>query len=112
MNNKGVSAVSIVTDKAKILFEAISDKLIYRCEHYENFLPWQSWKKVHYPKLELRKTLLKQLSNENITLQESINTIRRQQGLKRKLSRYGKFIVHAMPIHIEKCIRWLFYNIH
>lgn len=112
MNSKGVSAVILVTEKAKKLFEIISDKVIYKSERYEDFLPWQSWGKTHHPNLNLRKILLKQLSDENITLQKSIDTVNNQQSLKRKLARYGKFIVHSLPIHIEKCIRWLFYKIH
>lgn len=111
MNSKGVSAVILVTDKAKMLFEMITNNLIYKKERYEDFLPWQSWGKTHHPKPELRKMLLKQLCDDNITLRESINTIHYQQSLKCKLSRYAKIIVHVFPIQLEKCIRWAFYHL-
>lgn len=110
LNGKGVSAVSLVSDKAKVLFDSISDRVDYREEQYHDFLPWQSWGKIHHPKVELRKTLLMQLRDEKIPLQESINTIYRQQGLKRKLVRYGKMLVHSMPLKYEKLVRWVFYK--
>ena len=110
LNGKGVSAVSLVSDKAKVLFDSISDRVDYREEQYRDFLPWQSWGKTHHPKVELRKTLLMQLRDEKIPLQESINTIYRQQGLKRKLVRYGKMLVHSMPLKYEKLVRWVFYK--
>ncbi len=111
LNTKGVSAVSLVSENGKKLFEKIADKVSYKEEQYEDFLPWQSWEKSHHPKEKLRIDLLSQLRDENITLRESINTIYRQQSLKRKLSRYAKNIVHMMPLKVEKCVRWMFYKI-
>lgn len=111
LNNKGVSAVSLVSETAKALFEKIADKVDYREEQYENFLPWQSWGKAHHPKENLRKSLLAQLSDENITLRESVNTLYGQQNFKRKLMRYSKRFVHSMPMCLEKKIRWIFYKL-
>lgn len=111
MNLKGVSAVSLVTDKAKALFATISDKVIYKKERYENFLPWQSWRVKHNPKPELRKILLEQLRDKNTTLDLCINTIHRQQSLRNKLSRHCKNFVHVFPIQFEKYIRWVFYHL-
>ena len=111
MNNRGVSAVSIVTEKAKELFDNISNHLTFKIERYENFLPWQSWGKVYKPNKELRIKLLEQLRTENVTLRESIDTIYQYQGKVEKLIKYGKFIVHEMPIQVEKCIRWIFYKL-
>lgn len=111
LNSKGVSAVSLVTDRAIALFAKIADKVEYREEKYENFLPWQSWGKDHRPKVELRRTLLEQLQDDNVPLRESINTFYRQQSLKRKIFRWGKYIVHAMPLNLEKYVRWVFYKL-
>lgn len=111
MNFKGVSAVSLVSDKAKALFTNISNKIIYKKEHYENFLPWQSWGKKHNPKPKLRKILLEQLRDKNTTLDLSINTIHKQQSLRNKLSRHCKKFVHVLPIQFEKYIRWVFYHL-
>ena len=111
LNNKGVSAVSLVTDNAKTLFEKISDKIVYQEQKYEDFLPWQSWGKDHHPDLELRNILLKQLSNDKISLRESIETIHRKQSLKCKLIRHAKNLVHLLPLSCEKRLRWLFYQL-
>lgn len=111
LNNRGVSAVSLVTDKAKVLFEKIADKIDFREEQYDDFLPWQSWGKQHKPNRKLRKTLLKQLSNNNLSLRESISTIHGQQGLKQRLIRHAKNLVHLMPLSWEKRIRWVFYKL-
>lgn len=111
MNKKGVSAVSLVSEKAKNLFGKISNKVSCKEERYEDFLPWQSWDKVYHPQIELRKTLLAQLRDDNVSLKESVNTIYRHQGIKQKLTRYAKNIVHAMPTSWEKYIRYLFYKL-
>ena len=112
LNNTGVSALSLVTDKSKVLFREISGSVNYKEERYEDFLPWQSWGKFHNPNPRLRAELLSQLQDEAIPLRESVNTIYRHQSLRSKLVRYGKKIVHAMPSHVEKYIRWLFYKVH
>lgn len=112
LNNKGVSAVSLVSDKAKTLFREISDRMVFKEERYEDFLPWQSWGKSHHPDLQLRSELMTQLRDDSISLRDSVNTVFRYQTLRGKFSRYAKRIVHALPPSVEKCIRWIFYKIH
>lgn len=112
MNNKGVSAVSLVSENAKTLFQKIAKEVNYQKEDYENFLPWQSWGKVHSPNPILRKKLLDQLRNKDIPLTASINTIYCQLNFKQKIFRYGKKVVHSLPLQVEKCIRWIFYKVH
>lgn len=111
LNNKGVSAVSLVTDRAKAIFEEIRLALTYREEQYENLLPWQSWGKEYHPDNNLRKVLMEQLCDDSIPLSESIDTIYRYQGKKSTLIRIAKNLVHMMPICIEKRIRWVFYQL-
>lgn len=112
LNNTGVSAISLVTDRSKELFKEISSSISYKEERYEDFLPWQSWGKCHHPNPQLKAELLSQLQDGTISLRESVNTIYRHQSLRSKFVRYGKNFVHAMPSHIEKYIRWLFYKVH
>lgn len=111
LNNKGVSAVSLVTENAKSLFGKIADKVYYTEEQYGDFLPWQSWGKCHHPNVELRKVLLEQLQDDDITLRESINTIYHQQTIRRKIALCAKKIVQSMPLYLEKRVRWLFYKL-
>lgn len=112
LNNKGVSAVSLVSDKAKTLFGEISDCMVFKAERYEDFLPWQSWGKFYHPDLQLRAELMTQLRDDSISLRDSVNTVFRYQTLRGKFLGYAKRIVHALPPSVEKCIRWMFYKIH
>ena len=112
MNDKGVSAVSIVSESAKDLFEKITEKLNFKEENYEDFLPWQSWGKCHHPNEDLRKTLLAQLRDDKTSLRTSIVTIQNQQSVHRKFSRIAKHIIQSLPVRFEKRIRWIFYKIH
>lgn len=112
MNNKGVSAVSLVTERANILFEKIKEEISYKEENYEDFLPWQSWGKYHHPNEDLRKTLLAQLRDEKTSLRTSILTIQNQQSFHCKLIRIAKQIVQSLPVRFGKLIRWIFYKTH
>lgn len=112
LNNTGVSAVSLVTEKARALFKEISDGVNYKQERYEDFLTWQSWGKCHHPNPQLRAELLSQLRDDSVSLRESVNTIYRHQTMRGKFVRWAKNFVHAMPSHVEKYIRWIFYKIH
>lgn len=85
LNNTGVSAISLVTDKSKVLFKSISDSVNYTEERYEDFLPWQSWGKCHHLNPQLRTELLSQLQDEAVSLRESVNTIYRHQSLRSSL---------------------------
>lgn len=111
LNNKGVSAVSIVTDRARGVFEEIRSSLTCKEELYENFLPWQSWGKEYHPDSNLRKVLMEQLRDENIPLSKSIDTIYRNKSKKSAIIQFVKNLVHLMPICIEKRIRWVFYQL-
>ena len=111
LNDKGVSAVSIVTKTGKTLFDKIKDKVEYKEERYEDFLPWQNFWKQYQIKTSLRNVLLSQLQNKNIPLKESVLTIYNKQTPKQKFLRYAKRIINLMPLKIEKRIRWVFYKL-
>lgn len=111
LNNKGVSAVSLVTERAKRLFEDIVEELDCRKESYNDFLPWQSWGKEHHPDKELRERLLEQLRDDSVPLRESVRMLYSHQSLKGRLIRVCKKMVHLMPVGVEKKVRWLFYKL-
>lgn len=111
INNNGVSAVCLVTEKARKLFMNISVSAIINEENYGDFLPWQSWEKNHTPNPELRKILIDQLMDDNITLRESIETIHCRETLMQKMVRYAKNMICNLPLSWQKRIRWIFYKI-
>ncbi len=110
LNYRGVSAISLVTDKAKCLFDKIQDRIDYQEQKYEDFLTWQSWGKKYQSDIDLRKTLLGQLLDNRISLRESIETIHNSQTFKSKILRYAKNLVHLLPINLERRIRWMYYQ--
>ena len=110
MNDKGVSAVSLVTDRAKSLFESIANKVYYKEEHYDDFLPWQSWGLMHKPNRKLREQVFSQLRDPNTPLQQSLDTIYSKYSIMKRLICYGKCLAHALPLRFEKCIRWIYYK--
>ena len=111
LNNRGISAVSIVTGKAEVLFKEISSILTFKEEQYEDFLPWQSWGKQYHPDVKLRSVMMEQLRDESLSLRHCVNTLYRHQGIKAALVRHSKYLVHMMPICIEKRIRWILYRL-
>jgi len=111
LNSKGVSAVSLVSNKAKALFDKIAADVTYKEERYEDFLPWQSWGKAYHPNPEMRLLLFEQLRDEKLPLQNSIDTIHHRQNLLYRLSHICKSIINSLPIMVEKCIRWVYYRI-
>lgn len=112
LNEKGVSAVSLVSEKAKQLFESIANKIECEVRDYKDFLPWQSWGKEYEPELATRQILLEQLKDDRIPLSDSIDYIHNKQNLKSKLTGYGKKIIKSLPVRFEKMVRWFFYKLH
>lgn len=111
LNNKGVSAISLVSDRARSLFSEISSYVSYQQEKYDDFLPWQSWGKIHAPNQSLRELMLKQLQDEKVPLHETVVSFKGQQTFVTKMIGVAKSFVHLLPLSFEKHIRWLFYHI-
>lgn len=112
LNDKGVSAVSLATARAKQLFELIADKMDYDVRDYNDFLPWQSWNKEYHPKLELRNTLFEQLKDDSIPLSKSVDFIAKSKSPIARLFSFGKRSIKSLPLRVEKLLRWLFYKLH
>lgn len=111
LNTRGVSAVSLVSKKAKLLFENMANKVDYQDESYEDFLPWQSWGKCYYPDENLRQMIMDMLQSEETQLQDVIKAIHIHRSLKQKLICYVKKLVQSLPVSLEKRVRWLFYKL-
>ena len=54
-NHRGVSGVSLASDRGKEVFEKITRNLeTQKCE-YDHFLPYQSWGREYHPNMDARK---------------------------------------------------------
>lgn len=111
LNNRGVSAVSIVTERAKKVFDDIKSQLVFKQEQYHNFLPWQSWGKENKPIEPVRQLMLNQLRDDSIPLHDTILFYFKHQSFKNRMISYAKGVIHKMPQSWEKTVRWLFYQI-
>lgn len=111
LNNEGVSAVSLVSKQAKDLFNRVSNKLCFREERYEDFLPWQSWGKEYSVDLSVRAELLQQLSDNSKSIKDIIRVYQQSLPLKTRVVQRAKRIISYLPRDLEKSIRYLYYKL-
>lgn len=98
---KGVSAVSIASDKGKSIFEKISDLISYEEKDYKIFLPYQSWSKTYIVDSGLRRLLLQLLADDSKTLKECINPLRLRYSFMKRIKIRIKQILNIFPPQIE-----------
>ncbi len=105
-NQRGVSAVSVISERGKHFFEYIKemDVFIDRCD-YGEFLPFQSWGKVHNPNVHLREALLSSLKDSNQTIIDAVKILYRYQCLRQKIVRYMKYILSLFPLKVTNTIK-------
>lgn len=97
MNTEGVSAVSLVTERGKSLFDSILDIVIYKKHSYDDFMPYQSYGKNYHPNSVLRRKLFDILSDENSSLRPAIEILHGHQSVKQKIKRYIKHLFYYLP---------------
>ena len=95
-DTKGVSAVSIVTDKAKDTFKKIENEIIKKEHQYSDFLPFQSWGISYEYDANVRKHLFQMLEGGK-PLKEIQDFYFRSQPIKQKLKRYARNVVFLFP---------------
>lgn len=105
-NYRGVSAVSIITERATNLFEKIKkqDVTTEPCD-YSEFLPFQSWGKIHNPRPISRTAILLSLKDPKQTIYDACNALHKTQPLKIKLVRYTKNILALFPIRAVNMLK-------
>lgn len=107
-NTRGVSGVSIVTVKAKSVFDKIkaSDVTVDACK-YEEFLPYQSWGKVHHPITRARSEILASLGDPSQDVWDAINALHRNRPLKAKISWGAKEVLAFFPLKFVNLLKRL-----
>lgn len=112
-NDRGVSGVSVITERAATLFVKImqQDVTISRCE-YSEFLPYQSWGRAHNPKAESRKAILNSLKDPNQGIYDACDALHRTQPFKVKLVRNAKNILALLPVPVVNNIKTIYYKIN
>lgn len=97
-NHRGVSGVSLATEKGQILFEKLKYKIDYTQCDYSDFLPNQSWGRSYSPNITARKEILKSLQDKNQTINDAVKTFRKRQSAIGKIKRHVKSVLYYLPI--------------
>ena len=90
---RGVSAVSVVTERGLQLFSAIKNKMNVTSKEFRSFLPYQSWGHSYSVDFELRNKILSLLRDEETTLEECVKPLKERWTLKKKLKTIIKQIL-------------------
>lgn len=105
MNRKGVSAVSLISQKGKDLFEKIKPLLDIEESRYSELLPYQSYGKIYHPDEALREKLLYMVTDPGIPLKEAVTLLQSNESLTRKFKRHIKDFLYYLPASVTRFIR-------
>lgn len=104
-NQRGVSAISIVTQRGANLFDAIKNEISYSKADYLDFLPYQSWGKIHQPKEQARKAILESLKDKSENIFDAVAAFRKYQSRNGKIKRYVKNVLYYLPLSVTMFIK-------
>lgn len=110
-NYKGVSAVSISSQRGKETIERIKGEISSSICSYEEFLPWQSWGKTYSINTTIRKAVLGSLSNPQENINDAIKALRKNQSDYRNIIRVLKSVVSVLPLHIINTLKAIKYSL-
>lgn len=110
-NRRGVSAVSLVTEQGKLLFERIKNNVICTLCSYDDLLPNQSWNKKYAVNALARKAVLSSLSSPDANIEDAIKVLRKQQGIKTAVKRVLKEILALFPQGLTIFLKKVLYKI-
>ncbi len=105
-NTRGVSGISVVTEKGREVFEAVmkQDMTAQVCD-YKEFLPYQSYGKFHHPRPAARKAILESLHDPKQDVWDAVRALHTNQPLKVKLVRYTKNMLAIFPLKVTNLIK-------
>ena len=108
-NTRGVSGVSVVTDRGRKIFDAVmkNDITATLCD-YKDFLPYQSYGKFHHPRPTARKAILESLKDSKQDVWDAVCALHANQPLKVKLIRYAKNVLALFPLEVTNAIKLIF----
>lgn len=104
-NRKGVSAVSLSTERAKEVFAKIESQIESAENDYADFLPFQSWGKCHTPNVKARAEILASLCNPDEPISNAVDALHRNQSLKLRIKRCTKNVLYYLPPSATACLK-------
>lgn len=104
-NNRGVSAISVATEKGKILLNKIMESI--NCEkcNYSEFLPYQSWGKTHSPNKVAREDIFESLQSKEQTIADAVKSFRKHQSLRGRIKRHVKSLLYYLPLSVTMFLK-------
>lgn len=109
-NQRGVSAISLATDKGKEVFERLHQVTCTRCS-YDEFLPYQSWNLTYKVDAQNRKAVLDSLANPDEEIDKAITVLRQHQGVATKVKRFIKTVLAMFPLGLTNSVKKIVYKI-
>ena len=109
MNNQGVSVVSLASERGLELFDKIKHGIWYKEHQSTDFLPYQSWGRSYTVNKQLRKTLLAQLADENVSLQQVLKTYWQAMPVSKRMKQMAKNAILLMPPSIISMVKKLYH---
>lgn len=105
-NTRGVSGVSIVTERAKAVFEKIKaeDVTVAECK-YDEFLPYQSWGKAHHPIPKAREAILASLKDPKQDVWDATKALHCNRPLKAKLAWFARDVFALFPLSVTNFVK-------
>ena len=90
---RGVSAVSVVTERGMKLLSAIKNNVNIMPKQYSSFLPYQSWGHSYSIDYKLRNEILGLLRKNGSTLEECIRPLKERWTIKKRVKMIIKQIL-------------------
>ncbi len=104
-NKKGVSGVSVVSERGKEIFERIKQNIVYQECKYSEFLPYQSWGRTYQNNTKNRLAIMTILKDPTLNIDDVVEKYHKQQSAREHVVRYTKIILSYLPNWITTILK-------
>ncbi len=111
LNTRGVSLVTIASEKGASLFNEITDEIYYTKHEAADFIPYQSWGMAYRVNAHLRESLLNSLADETVPLSETIKMYNRSLSSKQRVKKALKTLTLQLPTPVISFAKRLYHKI-
>lgn len=104
-NTRGVSAVTICSEKGAIMFDKIKSSIHCNVEDLAAFVPQQGWGSVHHPRPDVRKAVINCLADSSQTITDACGILHKNQIFNERLVRYVRNVLALLPRDVSIWIK-------
>ena len=102
---RGMSGVSIATEKGGKLFDSIKQLVTYREMTVDSFFPYQSWNRDYMIDETLRRRLMSAIKDENTMVKDAVKLLPSHNSPAYKVKVLIKQLFYYLPIGFSSFIR-------